>query len=154
MRAVDLRSELLPPPVSRQRLEELSCEIDRIADLVAGRSEDADEAIRAFNTMTGHDYAALDFAEYYGSRSLAEFAKQAARPAHPRVADVTRDELVEVVRRILADDPDSDYYVQVLEANVSHPRVSDLVFHPSDDLQDASAEEIVDEALKYRPIAL
>nr|WP_232272082.1 hypothetical protein [Streptomyces gobiensis] len=59
-----------------------------------------------------------------------------------------------MVRRLLAADPESGYYVQLLEANVSHPRVSDLVFHPSDDLQDASAEEIVDEALKYRPIEL
>ncbi|MEU9271759.1 hypothetical protein AB0E04_41035 [Streptomyces sp. NPDC048251] len=29
--------------------------------------------------------------------------------------------------------------------------MSDLVFHPSDDLRGASAEQIVDEALKYRP---
>jgi hypothetical protein len=154
IRTVDLRPELLPPPVSRQRLDELSCEIDRIADLVADRSEDAGEAIRAFNAMTGHDYTAYDFVEYYGSRSVEEFAKEAARTARPRVADITRDELVEIVHRILAASPESDYYERLLEANVSHPRVSNLVFHPSDDLQDASAEEIVDEALKYRPIAL
>ncbi|MDN3293989.1 bacteriocin immunity protein [Streptomyces ficellus] len=151
---MELRPELLPPPVSRQRLDELSCEIDRIAALVADRSENADEAIRAFNAVTGHGYVALDFAAYYGSRSLEEFAREAARPARPRVADITRDELVEIVRRILEADPESDYYVQLLEANVSHPRVSDLVFHPSHDLQGASAEEILDEALKYRPIAL
>ncbi|WP_251058677.1 MULTISPECIES: hypothetical protein [unclassified Streptomyces] len=54
IRAVDLRPELLPPPVSRQRLEELSCEIDRIADLVTDRPEEADEAIRSFNDATGH----------------------------------------------------------------------------------------------------
>ncbi|UGY95319.1 bacteriocin immunity protein [Streptomyces gobiensis] len=85
---------------------------------------------------------------------MAEFAREAARPPRLRVADITRGELVEIVRRLLAADPESGYYVQLLEANVSHPRVSDLVFHPSDDLQDASAEEIVDEALKYRPIEL
>lgn len=149
---MDLRPELLPPPVSQQQLDELSAEIDRIADLVADRSEDAEEAIRAFNAMTGHDYVAYDFAEYWGSRSAEEFAREAARPARPRVADVTRVELVEIVSRLLAGDPESDYYLRVLEANVMHPRVSDLVFHPSDD--DASAEEIVDEALRYRPIAL
>ncbi|MFB9573090.1 hypothetical protein [Streptomyces yanii] len=152
--AVDLRPELLPPPVSRQRLEELCAEVVRIADLLAARPEAAGEAIAAFNAMTGHDYEALDFAEYDGSRSLEEFVKEAARPARPMVANVTRDELVEIVRRLLMAAPESDYYLRLLEANVSHPRVSDLVFHPSDDLQGAAAEQIVDEALKYRPIAL
>ncbi|MFE7245631.1 hypothetical protein [Streptomyces sp. NPDC057582] len=149
---MDLRPELLPPPVSRERLGELCAEVDRIADLLAARSEAAGEAITAFNAMTGHDYVALDFAEYDGSRSLEEFAREAARLARPVVADITRDELVEIVRRLLTASPESAYYLRLLEANVSHPRVSDLVFHPSD--KGASAEQIVDEALKYRPIAL
>jgi hypothetical protein len=152
--AVDLRPELLPPPVSRQRLDELSCEIDRIADLLAVRSEAADKAVRAFNAMTSHDYVAFDFAHYHGSSSAEEFAKEAARPARPRVADITRDELVEIVRRVLVASPETDYYLRLLEANVLHPAVSGLIFHPPEDLRDASAEEIVDEALRYRPIAL
>lgn len=154
MRTVNLRPELLPPPVSQQRLDELSREIDRIADLLADHSEEADEAIRRFNARTGHAYVAYDFAEYYGSRSLDEFAREAARPARPRVADITRDELVEIVRRLLAADPEGDYYLRLLEANVPHPGVSDLVFHPSGGIQHASAEKIVNAALNYRPIAL
>jgi hypothetical protein len=154
MRAVDLRPELLPPPVSRQRLDELSCEIERIADLVLCGSESADEDIRAFNAETGHSYVALDFAEYDGSRSLVEFALEAARPARPRIADITTDELVEVVRRLLAGSPDSDYYLRLLEANVAHPEAGDLVFHSSAEARDVSAEHIVTEALGYRPIAL
>lgn len=153
-RAVDLRPELLPPPVSTQRLEELSHEIDRIAGLLADGSEEADEAIRTFNTLTGHDYTAYTFTEYWRSRDLEDLAREAARPARPRVADITRDELVEIVRRILAVDPEIDYYLLLLEANVLHPEVANLIFYPPDGLQDASAEEIVDEALKYRPIAL
>ncbi|MFG2712042.1 hypothetical protein ACGFX2_16015 [Streptomyces goshikiensis] len=95
---MDLRPELLPPPVSRQRLDELCADIDRIADQLVTRPEAADEAIAAFNAMTGHDYVALDFAEYDGSRSLEEFAREAARPSRPVVADITRDELIEIVR--------------------------------------------------------
>lgn len=154
IRAVDLRPELLPPPVSRQRLDELCSEIERIADLLASSPEAADKAIAAFNVTTGHDYEALDCAEYHGSRSLEAFAREAARPAHPVIADISRDELVEIVRRLLMGSLESDYYLRLLEANVSHPRVSDLLFHPSDTLEDASAERIVDEALKYRPIVL
>lgn len=152
--AVDLRPELLPPPVSRQRLDELCAEVGRIADLLETHPEAADEAIESFNAMTRHDYLALDFAEYWGSRSLEEFATEAARPARPVVADITRDELVEIVRRLLTVSPESDYYLRLLQANVPHPHMIDLIFHPPDDLQDASAEQIVDAALKYRPIAL
>lgn len=104
--------------------------------------------------MTGHDYTAYTFTEYWRSRDLEDLAREAARPAHPRVADITRDELVEIVRRILAVDPEIDYYLRLLEANVLHPAVTDLIFHPPDGLQDASAEELVDKALTYRPIAL
>ncbi|MCT9089847.1 bacteriocin immunity protein [Streptomyces sp. ASQP_92] len=150
---MDLRPELLPPPVSRQRLDELSAEVGRIAGLLEAGSDAASDAIAAFKAMTGHDYDALDFAGYDGSRSLEEFAREAARPARPRVADITREELVEIVRRLLTADPEIDYYLRVLEANVPHPRVSDLVFHPSDAQQEVSAEGIVDEALTYRPIA-
>ncbi|MFF5339078.1 bacteriocin immunity protein [Streptomyces sp. NPDC013181] len=152
---MDLRPELLPPPASRQRLNELCTEVERIAELLTAHPEVAGGEIEAFNAMTGQNYVALDFAEYDGSRSLEEFAREAAaRPARPVIADITRDELVEIVRRLLTGSEESDYYLRLLEANVSHPRVSDLVFHPSDILQDPSPEQIVDEALKYRPIAL
>ncbi|WLQ37977.1 hypothetical protein P8A18_33050 [Streptomyces castrisilvae] len=151
---MDLRPELLPPPVSRQRLDELCAEVERIADLLEARAEVAGEAIAAFNATTGHDYVALDFVEYAESRSLEEFAREAARPARPEVADITRDELVEIVRRLLTAASESDYYLLLLETNVPHPRVRDLVFHPLDGLQDASAAQIVDEALKYQPIVL
>ncbi|GAB2635360.1 hypothetical protein ABI214_25230 [Prescottella soli] len=154
IRAVDLRAELLPPSVSQQRLDELCREISRIADLVLCGSESAGQEIEAFNARTGHDYAALDFVEYDESRDLAEFALEVARPVRPRIADMTTDELVEIVGRILAGDPDSDYYLRLLDANMAHPRVSDLIFHPPAELRDASAEQIVDEALRYRPIAL
>lgn len=151
--AVDLRPELSPPPVSQQRLDELCVEIGRIADLMEVRPEGVEEAIVAFNAKTGHDYGPCDFAEYHSVRSLEEFAREAARPAHPVVVDITRDELIEIVRRLLGADAESDYYLRVLAANLSHPRVSDLIFHPADSLKDASAERLVDEALKYRPIA-
>ncbi|WP_246040748.1 hypothetical protein [Streptomyces cadmiisoli] len=150
---MDLRPELLPSPVSRQRLDELSCEIHRIADLVTASSEDADEAIQAFNEATGHDYEAFDFAHYSGSRSVEDFAAEAARPARPQVADITRDELVEIVSRVLAASPESDYYLRLLEANVLHPEVSSLILHPPEGLEGACAEQIVDEALRYRPLA-
>ncbi|MEV4921503.1 hypothetical protein [Streptomyces roseoverticillatus] len=153
---MNLRPELVPPPVSGQRLDETAREIDRISDLVTTSPADADEAVRVFNERTGHAYTAFDFATYQGSRSREDFAREAARPARPRVADVTRDELVEIVRRITAAGPDADYYLTLLEANVPHPRVGDLLFAGDGavDGRKPSPEEIADEALAYRRIAL
>ncbi|MEU3573943.1 hypothetical protein AB0E96_36840 [Kitasatospora sp. NPDC036755] len=167
---MDLRAELTPPPVSERHLAEARREITRIAALVLDRAANAGEetgreAIAAFNARTGHRCTACDFAAYDGGRGLADFAREAARPpAPPRVADVTRTELVEIVRRLLAAGPDSHHYLRLLEANVAHPRVADLVFHPpaaphdtdteADATPEAGAERIVDEALAYRPITL
>lgn len=151
---MDLRPELLPPSVSSARLEELSRDIERIRDLVEGGGPaGADDAVASFNQRTGHAYTAVDFAEYDGSRSLDEFAREAARPTWPTVPGVTRDELVEIVRRVMAADPETDYYLRFLEANVPHPRVSELIFHPPGEAEN-TAEAVVDAALGYRAIAL
>ncbi|MEU1620652.1 bacteriocin immunity protein [Streptomyces sp. NPDC005722] len=152
---MDLRAELLPPPVSPQRLAELAREIERVAHL-AGSGRPFDEAVAAFNQRTGHAYLPSDFPWYDAARGLKEFAREAARPARPRVPDVTREELVEIVRRVTADPAgeDTDYYLLLFQSNTLHPRACDLVFHPPAGLEDASPEQIVDAALAYRPIAL
>lgn len=36
----------------------------------------------------------------------------------------------------------------------THPQASDVIFHPPAGLENASAEQLLDEALAYRPIAL
>src|SRR5262249_44745721 len=117
------------------------------------RGDPADAAITAFNADTGHDYQPHDFQCFWESQSITEFATEAARPAWPKVANVSRDELVEIVRRVQVDHDDSDYYLLLLSANVAHPRITDLIFYPPAELVDASAETIVDAALSYRPIA-
>ncbi|TMR16748.1 hypothetical protein ETD86_24155 [Nonomuraea turkmeniaca] len=152
---MDLRPELLPPSVSQERQEQLGREIDRIAELIeTGRLMEAREAVAAFNMQTGHTYEPSDFAAYWESQRLEDLARDAARPERLKVSDITQEELAEIVRRIMEADPDSDFYLRLLEANVLHPRVSDLIFWPPEELQDATAEEIVEAALKYRPIAL
>lgn len=61
---------------------------------------------------------ASDFARHHGSSNVEEFAKEAARPARPSVADITRAELVEIVRRAFVTSPETDYYLCLFEANV------------------------------------
>lgn len=127
MMCMDLRPELLPPQIEQWRIKEISGEISRIADMIhSGQQAEADLAITAFNAEVGHDYGPTDFLEYNGSRSIEEFALEAARPAWPRTDDVSRAELIEVVRRIQTADPDTD----------------------------DCADTIADAALAYRPISL
>ncbi|WP_171161685.1 bacteriocin immunity protein [Streptomyces sp. I05A-00742] len=66
-----------------------------------------------------------------------------------------RDGLVRLVRRIMAGEGETEAehnaLVAELRRNVLHPAVTDLIYHRRPEL---SAEEVVDEALAYRPIAL
>jgi len=62
---------------------------------------------------------------------------------------LTRDELIELVTRILhleAHGPELDEWVSQLIENVPHPKVSDMIFWPD---KQRSAEQIVDEALAW-----
>src|SRR4051812_21161428 len=107
--AVELRAELSPPVVSTARIEQLCAAIDSVAELLESDA-DASADIAAFNEDTGHKYEPYDFMTYSSSRNIEDFALEAARPAWPKVPDVSRDELVEIVRRIQAMDDDMHYY--------------------------------------------
>lgn len=149
---MELRPELSAPVVSPQRIAELCMAIGRIEELLVG-GDPADTAITAFNAETGHDYTAEDFFCDWECRDVEDFALEAARPAWPKVADVTREELIEIVRRIIDGDlKDQPYYLLLLDTNVVHPAVSSLIFHPPAELAGASPERIVDAALSYQPI--
>ncbi|MFH8769943.1 hypothetical protein [Streptomyces sp. NPDC017958] len=155
---MELRRELLPPPVPADRPAEPGEEIDRIERLLCEDAEAGRRAVDAFNAATGCAYEPSAFLCRSASRDLEEFAPEAARPAGPRVPDITREELTEIVRRILAGcvsgNPDTDYYLSVLQTNVAHPRAADLLLHPPAHLREAPPERIVEALQAYRPIAL
>ncbi len=72
---------------------------------------------------------------------------------------MTREELIDLVRRIQAAEGESeeeaDRLVELFEANVPHPGAADLIFYWDDHFDhDPRAEEVVDRALSYRPIEL
>ncbi|MFJ4710473.1 bacteriocin immunity protein [Streptomyces anulatus] len=72
--------------------------------------------------------------------------------------DLTRDQLVELVRKIMADhgtEEEVDRLVELLEASVPHPRVLNLIYHPDMEgfTDGLTAEEVVDTALSYTPLA-
>ncbi|MFE2349336.1 hypothetical protein ACWEPB_17580 [Kitasatospora cineracea] len=148
---MELRAELLPPAVTVRQREEVEREVERIEELLRTRNPAATAAIEALNDRTGHDCGPYDFLAYAGSRSRADFALELARPARPRVDGITREELAELVRRALESGPDSEWYLLVLDANVAHPRVGDVLFHGRGD---AAPERLAAQLLAYRPIVL
>lgn len=68
---------------------------------------------------------------------------------------MSREELIRLVERIMAaegaSEEEDDQMLRLLERNVAHPRVSDLIFYSDPPL---SAERVVDAALAYKPFAL
>jgi hypothetical protein len=71
-------------------------------------------------------------------------------PEEQSKSEMTRDELVELVGRIMrleAKGTVLDGWVQQLIRSVPHPRVCDMIFWPD---KERTAEEIVDEALAFK----
>lgn len=67
---------------------------------------------------------------------------------------MTKERLIKIVERIINVDGtegEIDDLLKILEGNVPHLQVSDLIYWNEKDL---SAEEIVEKALEYKPIKL
>ncbi|MDA3647538.1 hypothetical protein LZ318_34290 [Saccharopolyspora indica] len=65
-----------------------------------------------------------------------------------------REELVQIVRRLQeaeGSEREQERLLEVLQANVPDPHVSDLIYWPMSTL---APEEIVDRALAYKPFTL
>lgn len=69
--------------------------------------------------------------------------------------NLNKVELIELVRKIIKVDgseQEIDEMINILEKNVPHPYISDLIFYPQKDK--VTPEEIIEEALNYKPINL
>lgn len=67
---------------------------------------------------------------------------------------LNKEQLIKLVEEIVnpkLSDNEINEKIELFEKNVPHPAPSDLIFWDEDDL---SPQEIVEEALNYRPIIL
>src|SRR5262249_35250889 len=111
------------------RLAELASSIDGANP---GQWEDD---LEEFNRLAGMDLAFLDFQGIYKAEDHECWVRRLlAQQRVARVPDVTRDELVEVVRRAMPQNGNPDYeaYMAILDANVPLPGASNLIFYPLD----------------------
>jgi len=71
------------------------------------------------------------------------------------IKKLDRSQLIALVENLqnarYATDQELNAALNLLQANVPHPEVSDLIFHPK---QEMTSAEIVDTALAYKPIQL
>ena len=67
---------------------------------------------------------------------------------------LNKEELIELVRKIMnveGSEEEIDNMIELLKSNVPHPDVSDLIYWNENEL---TAEQVVKQALSYKPIQL
>lgn len=162
-RNMNLRQELTPPSVD-ERL------ITRLAELANALNGNPSETLRAeFNKLARTDVPMILFQGVYESEDHANFVRKVLREQRIKpVPDVTRDELVEIVRRAMKPDKAelNESYMAIFDCNVPRPHASNLIFWPADydhssgtwgggkpmSDYDPSPEQIVDWALDTTPL--
>ena len=152
-----IRPELQPPKRDRKTVIRLTGLAEQIVAAVDSGLPYC-ELIAEFNIATHQGFTVSDFMGAASSMSMREFVRGALMPEPRRIEGVTRDSLLEIIRHIhgkgrvgLVSDSELGYWIQFLEANIPNPRILDLLYR-SDQLQ--TAEQILDEASRYRPFAM
>jgi hypothetical protein len=129
---MELRPELMPPALDEAKVLRLAA----IASKLDGyNSFDVDELLRTFNREAGTELDLEDFQKIYSSEDHENWVRRVlVGQAVRRVADVTRSELTEVVRRAMPGNGYKDYeaYMAVFDANAPLPGASNLIFYPLD----------------------
>ena len=127
-----LRAELLLKPPSQQHIDRVR---KAVSDILSGldRGEEVGERINFLADLTGRKYIAADFEEIEARMSEEDFVGEAALPAACIVPDITRDELIEIVRLAMTVDPGAArYYCDLFDKNVAMPGASSLIYWPED----------------------
>lgn len=101
---------------------------------------------------------------WFGSEDASAVAAELTRERDLEVPDITREELIEIVRRLtptdeLFDAENEPYWVALFEANTPRPNAANLIYYPPDDHPDDASwkptpAQVVDLALSYRAIEL
>ena len=158
---MELRRELMPLHLDRKL-------VARLTELAEGLDEtenpDWERDMAEFNRLAGTELLFEEFQGIYGAEDHKTWVRRVLRYRLTRpVPGVTREELVEIIRRAMPTSGYRNYeaYMAIFDANVSMPHASLLIYHPKDrrDWQTIGSyhptpEEIVDEALRYHVLAL
>ena len=129
---MNLRPELQPLKLDRVlavRLAELAAKID------GARPGEWDEWLAEFNQLAKTSIPFEHFQGIYGAEDHIDWVRRILhdRSTQP-VADITREELIEIVRRAMPQNryPDAEAYMAIFDRNVLRSGASNLIFYPPD----------------------
>lgn len=126
---MNLRQELTPPILDEQL-------VARLAELANALDGNPSETLRAeFNKLADTDVPMTLFQGVYEGEDHVNFVRRVLRDQRIKpVPDVTREELVEIVRRAMKPDRAGlqEAYMAILDCNVTRPHASNLIFWPAD----------------------
>lgn len=147
----ELRKELEPPPLDGDVVDRLTRLGDQIVTAIDSGT-DCTDLLAEFNAATGKNYDRGDFDAASGSMSMREFVKLALTEV-PRNLDITRDECLEIIRRLQRPlEPYSMcagvFYLHLLRKYLPHPRIEELF------RQYETPEDILDAALRHEPFLM
>lgn len=153
---MDLRPELLPPAVDEAKVE-------RLAELAAGidgaQPGQWEDFLAEFNASAGTTLTYDDFQGIYGGQDHDTWVRKLLSDPHlTRLPDIHREELVELVRRVMEEagpEHEIDFYLGLLELNIPDPRISDLIYWPGEYFGEGhpvpaemTPEQVIDTALE------
>src|SRR5436189_2280286 len=126
---MNIRPALLPPahdPATVDRLLDLA---ERVLDALHTGGDHA-PLVEQFNAETGQSYDTDDFDAACGSMDLRDLVN-IALDRQPVGVDATDEELEEIIGYVVsggASDREIHYWLTLLDRQLPHPAISDLVF--------------------------
>jgi hypothetical protein len=149
-----LRPELCFPPLDEARVERLAQLAAQIDGAQPGQWE---EELAEFNAEAGTNFDWEEFQGIYGGQDHVTWVRSVlAGPLKRRLSDITRAELIELARRVMAVDGaehEVHFWLDMLALNIPDPRVSDLInwpgiyFGDGDNSREFTPEQVIDIAL-------
>jgi hypothetical protein len=151
--AMELRPELMPPKLDEAKVARLG---KLAAQLDGGADGPWEEWLDKFNRLAGTDLQFKNFQKIYGAMEHDEWVRDIlCRPYAKKLDGVTREEWLEVIRRVMnaaGEEHEQSFWLTLLEENLD-PHISDLIFWPGeyfgdgDDSRELSPEQILEIAL-------
>jgi len=158
---MELRPDLMPPMLDESlvaRLTNLSEQID------CGHPDQTREQLAAFNREAMTEFEFIDFQGIYGGQDHDTWVRKVlAKPYELRLTDVTKDELIELARRVMecgGSEHAVEFWLNMLEINIPNERISDLIYWPDEYFDEAdypqglSPEQVIEIALNDRDVVL
>ncbi len=147
---MELREALLPRKLDEKQIGIVA----RLASKIVGQVDsgcDFSSCLSEFNLLVARPCSVEDLVGAASSMSMEEFAKFALTPDAPYIADLSRDEQLELIWRIgfseygVYADHELAFWVEMLRRTLGVPRLN---FGTQ-----SKPEDVLASALSYKPIA-